>query len=141
METLPAFFAPVVAMVGLTLVVWLWMYATRLTTLFRSGANPQDLADDEKFDAILGAVKDPSDNFSNHFEIPILFHLGMIVAFVAGFADETYTKLGWAFVVFRALHSLVHLTSNRIRFRFATYLFASIAMWAIWFRIAIRVFA
>jgi len=114
------------------------MYITRLTTLFRSGADVQELADEKKAEKILGPVVNPSDNLENLFELPVLFFAAMFSLALAGFADGADSNLAWAFVGFRALHSLIHCSSNRIKHRFAAYLFSSIALWALWARIAYR---
>jgi hypothetical protein len=44
---------------------------------------------------------------------------------------------GWVFVLFRALHSLVHCTINVVMVRFYLYLVATIAVWFIALRAAL----
>ena len=40
-------------------------------------------------------------------------------------------------VAFRAIHSLVHCTYNRVMHRFSAYLVAALALWAMWVRLAL----
>ncbi len=128
---------PLCAQVILTLLVWLWMYYTRLTTLAKSKARTQDLADDKKFDAILKDVVNPSDNLENLFEMPVLFYVACIVLFITNSVDSPYLGLAWAFVGFRTVHSIIHCFSNIIIYRFSAYLLSSIVLWTIWIRISI----
>lgn len=131
-------FLPVCAQAMLTLAVWLWMYYTRLTTLSKSGADPQELENEVRAQEILKGVVHPSDNFENLFELPVLFFAGVFVVHATGLSDSLYLNLVWAFVGFRALHSLIHCSYNKIVHRFAAYLFSSIALWAIWIRLAVQ---
>ncbi|MFO8023740.1 MAPEG family protein [Thiohalophilus sp.] len=41
-----------------------------------------------------------------------------------------YLVLGYAFFVFRLLHSVIHCTYNRVLHRFYSYSVASLALWA-----------
>lgn len=136
-----ALFQPVCAQIMLTLLVWIWMYATRLTAIKKSGIDPQELADEARSDTILKGVVNPSDNFENLFELPVLFYIAMIVIAVMGLGDSTYVTLAWIFVGFRAFHSFVHCTYNKIMHRFAMYLFGSFALWAIWIRLTLQLCA
>ena len=75
------------------------------------------------------AVSNPSDNLKNLFELPVLFYALALLLFVTNRVDATYVAAAWAFVVFRAAHSLVHCTFNRVMVRFSCYLAASLALW------------
>ena len=75
------------------------------------------------------AVSNPSDNLKNLFELPVLFYALALLLFVTNRVDATYVAAAWAFVVFRAAHSVVHCTFNRVMVRFSCYLAASLALW------------
>jgi hypothetical protein len=131
--------APMCGMVFLTLLVWLWMYYTRLTTIARSGKDPQILADEARATALLKDVVNPSDNFENLFEMPVLFYVAVLTIFVSGMSDEIFVKMAWGYVILRALHSLIHCSYNRIVHRFAAYAVSSLVVWGMWVRIAMRI--
>jgi hypothetical protein len=122
----------------LTIMVWFYMYYTRLTTLKRKRVRPQDLADASKFDAALNDVVNPSDNLENLFEVPMLFFVAILFIESKSLNDSTYLALAWAFVAFRALHSIIHCTSNIIVYRFSAYIFASLSLWAMWIRLTLQ---
>ncbi len=132
---------PLVAQVLLTLAVWIWLYVTRLGTLWKQRVNPQVLADEARSQEILKEVVNPSDNFENLFELPVLFYAAVFAIIVSGASDRWYVGAAWMFVAFRAIHSLIHCTSNRIMYRFAAYLLSSFALWAIWIRFGIELFS
>jgi hypothetical protein len=82
------------------------------------------------------SVSNPSDNFKNLFEIPLLFYTLVLYLFITQQVDNVYVNAAWIFVVFRALHSAVHCTFNLIMLRFYLYLIASLAVWFMLFRAA-----
>jgi hypothetical protein len=132
-------FLPVFGQVFLTFVVWIWMYITRLGTMYRKKIAPQSLAiGDNDF---LKEVVNPSDNFENLFELPVLFYVLALTLYVTQSMDEFYFYSAWFFVLTRAVHSLIHCTSNRITLRFSAYIFGAITLWVMWFRFAVHYMA
>lgn len=72
-------------------------------------------------------------NLLNLYEMPTLFYAGVALAFAAGRSGALLVTLAWAYVALRYLHSAIHLTTNRVlwRFRvFAASTFVLIAFWA-----------
>ena len=74
------------------------------------------------------------DNLRNLFEIPVLFYFATAVIIFSDRADGTFIAMSWAFVLLRYLHSIIHLSYNRIAHRFVVYALSSLVLWAIWFR-------
>jgi hypothetical protein len=73
--------------------------------------------------------------FSNQFELPVLFYVLTILAYVTHLAGVVFVVLAWVFVIFRLLHAYVHVTSNVVRLRGALYGVAALALainWAIY---------
>jgi hypothetical protein len=73
--------------------------------------------------------------FSNQFELPVLFYVLTILAYVTHLAGVVFVVLAWLFVIFRLLHAYVHVTSNVVRLRGAFYGVAALALainWAIY---------
>lgn len=123
---------PVLAQVFIMFLVWCWMYYTRISAIRRSRCQIQDLADSQKFDKILGNVVDPSDNFENQFELPILFFIAIFSGIVAGCLSPVFLNLAWGFVVLRAVHSVIHCGYNRVMHRFVAYLLSAFCLWGMW---------
>jgi hypothetical protein len=134
-------FKPFAAMLLLTLAVWLFMYARRLTSMYVQKLDPQKFTTPDKVSAALPeAVQYAAYNLRNLSELPILFYALCLALYANNAVDATYIELAWAFVGFRALHSLVHCTVNLVKIRFTFYLFASLALWAMVVRFALSVF-
>jgi hypothetical protein len=125
---------PLLAMVGLTLLVWLRLYAVRIPEMRRSRIDPQRLAGS----ADKHLLKDTraSDNFINLFEVPVLFYVLVLATMQAGVHDGALFGLAWAFVGLRGLHSLVQCSYNRVMHRFIVYALATLVLFAYLGRLA-----
>jgi hypothetical protein len=76
-----------------------------------------------------------SYSFSNQFELPVLFYVLTILAYITHLAGLTFVVLAWIFVVFRILQAAVHVTGNKVRVRGAFFAVAALALavnWAIY---------
>lgn len=132
-----AIFSPFFAMVFLTLLVWVYMYIRRISFITSRKLTPKDLTPSAFAQISPPSVSNPSDNLKNLFEIPVIFYALVLYLFITRQVDAVYVSASWVFVVFRALHSVVHCTFNRIILRFYLYLFATIAVWFIAIRAAL----
>jgi hypothetical protein len=132
-----AIFSPFLAMVLLTIIVWVYMYSRRIAFITSHKIRPDDLAIPGKLAQIEPpSVSNPSDNFKNLFEVPVLFYALVLYLFVTKQVDILYVNTVWVFCGFRALHSVVHCTFNAVMLRFYLYLFATLAVWFIAIRAA-----
>jgi len=133
-----AIFGPMLAMIGLTLVVWIYMYARRIAFLQANRIDPADLLEFGALERISPpAVRYPSDNLKNLFEIPVLFYALALYLFVTAQVDAASVWAAWTFVVFRVLHSAVHCTINVVMVRFYLYLGSSLAVFFMAIRAAV----
>jgi len=76
-------------------------------------------------------AKAASNNFSNQFEVPVLFYALALLALHLHLAGIVLGVLAWIFVAGRVAHSIAHCSTNELRFRAPPYfvaLFAVIAM-------------
>jgi hypothetical protein len=136
-----AIFGPFFATMLLTLVVWVYMYIRRIRFITGSNLDPTELAVPGALARLSpAAVSNPSDNLKNLFEIPVLFYALTLYLFVANQVDAAHVSAAWVFVVFRALHSAVHCTFNKVILRFYLYLVAALAVWLMLLRAALAYF-
>jgi len=77
-----------------------------------------------------------SRNFTNLFEVPVLFYALVALLVALGTKDDITLGLLWAFVGFRCAHSLIHVTFNDVRWRFGAYLVANGVLVVAWLRFA-----
>lgn len=121
---------PMLAMMVLTAIVWFVLYARRLPAMRKVGVSSQEYTTPDKGAALLPeSVSYPAHNFRNLFELPVVFYALCLYLFVTGTAQNIDVVAAWAFVGFRALHSLIHSTVNIVIARFLAYLAATIALW------------
>jgi hypothetical protein len=134
-----AIFGPFFATIGLTLVVWIYMYVRRIHFINSSRLSPEQMAIPGELARLSPAeVSNPSDNLKNLFEIPVLFYVLALYLFATQQVDSTYLIAGWIFALFRMLHSAVHCTFNLVMLRFNLYLVSTLALWFIAGRAALR---
>ena len=126
-----AIFWPVIVLVGLTAVVWVLMYVRRLSEIRAARINPQSLATSETASGILKNVS-AADNFRSLLETPVLFYAVCICLAVADEVTTLQLVLAWIYVALRALHSLIHVTYNRVPHRFGVYTVSTLCVFAMW---------
>jgi hypothetical protein len=132
-----AIFGPFLALMLLTLAVWVYMYVRRIAFIQRERIDPRQLEIPGELARLSpAAISNPSDNLKNLFELPVLFYALVLLLFVTERVDAAYLVAAWIFVVFRIAHSFVHCTFNRVMVRFSCYLAASLALWFMLLRAA-----
>lgn len=114
---------PLAAMMLLSLAVWLRLYFTRIPALRERRVDPQSIATRaQRTQADLGGAEArSSDNFVNLFELPVLFYALCLVLYVTERVDTVYLALLWGFFALRVVHSVIHLTYNKVVHRFLAY--------------------
>lgn len=123
-------FGPFLAMLLLTLAVWVYMYVRRLAFIGRSGIAAQELATPERAAAVIPeSAHYPAHNLRNLFELPVVFYALSLYLFVTGAVDAAYVTAGWLFFVFRLIHSVIHCTVNVVVLRFLAYMGGAAALW------------
>lgn len=136
------FLAPVLALVAWTLVMWVWLYATRLPAMKRAGVAPQDA----RFPGSLAArlpehARSVADNYNHLHEQPTIFYALMFFIAFTGGADGTAQALAWAYVIARIAHSLVQATVNLVLVRFSIFAIGSLLLVALVVREVLRLSA
>ena len=71
-------------------------------------------------------------SYSNQFELPVLFYVLTILAWMTRHADLVFVVLAWIFVIFRYLQAYVHVTSNRVRLRGSFFIVSAIVLAIMW---------
>ena len=127
---------PLLALVFLTFLVWVYMYVTRLGEIKRKSIDPQSLDTRTHSQALLTESSAQADNLKNLFELPVLFYVAVLLALVLMLQDQLLVQLAWSYVALRYVHSLVHCTYNRVMHRFIVYAVSCLLLMLIWARLA-----
>ena len=127
---------PMCAQAALVMLVWLRLYAVRLTEIKAKRIDPQQLARATEAVKLL-ENNSGADNLRNLFEIPVLFFPICLALYVTDLVTPLQLALAWGFVGLRAAHSYIHTTYNRVMHRFAVYALSTICVFAMWVVFAI----
>ena len=122
---------PALAMVALTIVVWLRMYFTRIAQMKRERIHPQTVALSAQVAAKL-TDSQAADNFRNLFELPVLFYLALVMAATTAQVNFATLTLAWLFVLLRVVHSAIHCGYNKVIHRFYVYFVGGMVLWGLW---------
>lgn len=79
----------------------------------------------------------PNRNFTNLFEMPVLFYVACLILYVTNNVDSAGLTLGWLYVALRIAHSLVHLTYNNVFHRLAVFAASNLVLLVLWVRLVL----
>jgi len=127
---------PMLTLVALTFIVWIYMYITRIGEMRRKRIDAQRLDTRIHAQGLLTDSAVVADNLKNLFELPVLFYAALLLSMVLMIQDPLLVQLSWGFVTLRVVHSLVHCTYNRVMHRFIAYAVSSLILMLIWARLA-----
>jgi hypothetical protein len=131
---------PMLGMMLLTLVVWVYMYILRLGYILRQRIHPQKLTTPDKVAGLIPEpVSYPAYNFRNLLELPVLFYVLCLLLYVTGMADAWDLLAAWIFVALRAAHSANHCTVNVVKYRFYAYFASALVLWIMLVRVVLRI--
>ena len=127
---------PLLAHVLLTLIVLYTMARQRVNEMKRKKIHPQRV-DNRRDSSIL--FKDSAaslDNYHNQFESPVLFYVAILLTLMLMLQDNIIVVLAWIYVGLRYVHSIIHITYNRVMHRFMVFIFSAVVLFAIWVRLS-----
>ncbi|MBB6226017.1 hypothetical protein FHS79_000168 [Polymorphobacter multimanifer] len=126
---------PVLALAGWTMLVWVWMYATRLPAMARAGIDGTRLVGSTGRglrDQLVAKGEERAswvaDNYNHLLEQPTVFYAVGIALALLGAGDGVALLLAWGYVALRVAHSLVQILVNRVVVRFALFALASLCL-------------
>jgi hypothetical protein len=124
--------APVVALVAWTLVMQVWMLATRIPALKRRGIDLKRVRGGvgRQLDGVVeDGVQWKAHNYNHLLEQPTIFYaIALSLALIGGGDAQLNVILAWAYVGLRILHSLIQATVNIVMWRFFVYILSSICL-------------
>lgn len=147
-DSIPAILGPVIALAAWTMLMWIWMYATRIPAMNRAGidgvnmvgSTGRSLRDDlvAKGETRASWV---ADNYNHLHEAPTVFYAICLVLAMIGQGDNLNATIAWAYVGLRVAHSLFQVLSNRVVIRFGLFALSSLALIALVLHAALALWA
>ena len=122
---------PLIVLAGWTMVMWLWMYITRLPAMSSAKIDSKNLVGGtgQTLDAVLPAKTQwIAHNYNHLHEAPTVFYAVALVLAIIGQGDGFNACIAWAYVGLRIVHSLVQVISNRVIVRFGLFVLSSLAL-------------
>lgn len=133
--------APVIALAAWTMIMWFWLYGTRIPALSAAKVNPDDLIHDpsQSLDSVLPPqVMWKAHNYNHLHEAPTVFYAVAIVLSIIGQGDGINAQLAWLYVALRVVHSLIQSTVNKVHLRFGVFALSSFVLMALVARAALQ---
>lgn len=127
---------PAFALVALTLAV-VWRLARLRFAAVRTGRVDPRFYKAFRGDGEPEEVAVTSRNLNNLYEMPTLFYAGVAIAFAAEQTGALLVGLAWAYVALRYLHSAIHLTTNKVLWRFRTFALSWAVLLAFWITLGV----
>ena len=126
---------PVAALALWTMIMWAWMYLTRIPAMRRVkdlDMNAMVGGVGRNLDDILpGKVQWIAHNYNHLHEAPTVFYAVALLLAIVGQGDGLNATIAWVYVGLRVAHSLVQALWNRVVVRFVLFALSSIALFAL----------
>lgn len=129
-----AILGPVAALALWSMIMWVWMYATRIPAMSRAKIDAAKMVGGtgKSLDEVLPPeVQWKAHNYNHLMEQPTVFYAVALALAVGGMGGGLNAQIAWAYVGLRILHSLIQATVNRVMWRFGIFALASLALLAL----------
>ena len=127
---------PLAVLAAWTMVMWLWMYATRIPAINKLPQSKEPGADQGWTSAKLEGLLDPkiqwkAHNYNHLHEAPTVFYAVALALAMIGQGDGINAQIAWVYVALRMIHSLFQALVNKVVPRFALFVASSLALMAL----------
>lgn len=126
------------AMVLLTFIVMYAMLVMRVKAVRTRKISPRYFKLNRGAD-IPDKVLAISQNYTNLFELPILFYVVCVFAIMLEQSMDYFVIHAWAFVLLRYIHTLIHTTYNHILHRLYAFALSGFILLSMWVKVILIV--
>ncbi|MBX3481405.1 MAG: MAPEG family protein [Caulobacter sp.] len=116
------------ALIVWSLIIWIWMYATRIPAMSKAKLDPQDARFPGSLNMLPDSARQVADNYNHLMEQPTLFYALVMVTYLAGQETGFTGALAWGYMALRVLHSLIQNTINRVPLRFLVFAASTVVL-------------
>lgn len=78
-------------------------------------------------------------NLANQFEFPVLFYTVSLLALNLHTVDKWQIVFSWSYVACRYIHSLIHITYNKVVHRLTVFFISNVFLIILWFRLVLQI--
>jgi hypothetical protein len=143
MNTIAEIMQPIAALAAWTMVMWVWMYVTRIPAMSAAKVDADELVRQggQSLDQLLPAkIQWKAHNYNHLHEAPTVFYAVALALALIGQGDGLNATLAWAYVGLRIVHSLVQATVNKVMVRFLIFALSSLVLMALTLHLVLAIF-
>lgn len=134
---------PLAVLAGWSMVMWIWMYLTRVPAMRKAKIDTANLIGGTGKD--LDGIIDPkvqwiAHNYNHLHEAPTVFYAVALALALIHQGDGLNATIAWVYVILRVAHSLVQALWNRVMVRFTLFALSSLALIALTLHLLLAVF-
>lgn len=125
---------PIAVLAAWTMIMWIWMYWTRIPAMRRAGVDARTKigGTGKDLDGLLPeSIQWKAHNYNHLMEQPTVFYAVALLLAMVGQGNGFNAWLAWGYVGLRIVHSLVQVSTNRVLIRFAVFALASLCLVAL----------
>lgn len=119
---------PVLALVVWTLIIWCWMYATRIPAMKKAEIDPQSALHPGSLTSLPSETRVIADNYNHLHEQPTIFYALAVYSHLVGVADPLNIWLAWGYVALRVAHSVAQIVVRRVMVRFSFFALSTLLL-------------
>ena len=136
---------PLAVLAMWTMIMWIWMYATRIPAINKLPKPTTPGADQGWTGGMLEGllpreVQWKAHNYNHLHEAPTVFYAVALALAMIGQGDGVNAMIAWAYVALRIVHSVFQSTVNKVAPRFILFTLSSLALIALCFHLLLAVF-
>ncbi|WP_309622691.1 MAPEG family protein [Novosphingobium sp.] len=136
---------PLAVLAGWTMVMWIWMYATRIPAINKLPKPTEAGADQGWTGAMLESlipreIQWKAHNYNHLHEAPTVFYAVALALAMIGQGDGMNATIAWAYVALRIVHSVYQATVNKVMPRFMLFVLSSLCLMALTLHLILALF-
>lgn len=127
--------APAAVLVLWSLVMLLWMSATRFIAFAKAGLKMSEAEPGSRYvdvePTMPAKVNWKSHNYTHLMEQPTIFYAAVVILALAGEGSGINASFAWAYVAIRVVHSIWQANVNIIPVRIALFTLSTLCLWVL----------
>ncbi|HQV02980.1 MULTISPECIES: MAPEG family protein [unclassified Novosphingobium] len=136
---------PLAVLAGWTMIMWVWMYATRIPAINKLPKPTEPGADQGWTGAMLEQlipreVQWKAHNYNHLHEAPTVFYAVALALAILDKGHGLNLTIAWAYVGLRIVHSIFQATVNKVMPRFALFALSSLCLMALTLHLILALF-
>lgn len=133
--TIPPILGPAAVLVLWSLVVLMWVVATRFPAFAKAGVNVAKTPRGARYADVEGQmpanVNWVSHNYTHLMEQPTIFYAAVAILAISGDASAVSLGAAWAYTGLRIVHSLWQGLVNIVRVRIVIFTLSTVCLWVL----------